>query len=284
MNPEIRFTGPREIEIVDAGPVEPGPGEVAVRTIVSLISAGTEGSQYTGEPWEDAEGNKRPRYPATPGYSSAGVVTAVGEGVEQFAVGDRITTAMNHVLEYTRAVDCGFLWGVPDGVSDEAATFCILGCTVLNGVRLGHPQLGDAVCVIGLGVLGQLASQYLVLTGAQTIIGIELDQSRLDLALETGAITHAVNAAEDDAGEAVRELTDGRGADFVFEVTGLTPTFNTAFDVARRFGTVIALGSPRWPAEVDMMMLHLKALNCLGAIVSSHPSPENKRNRWHRYA
>ncbi|MFO7945279.1 MAG: hypothetical protein R6V19_00475, partial [Armatimonadota bacterium] len=64
----------------------------------------------------------------------------------------------------------------------------------------------------------------------------------------------------------------------------LTPTFNTAFDVARRFGTVIALGSPRWPAEVDMMMLHLKALNCLGAIVSSHPSPENKRNRWHRYA
>lgn len=283
MNPQIIFTGPREIEIKDVGEPTAGPGEVLIHTTVSLISAGTEGSQFVGREWTDPEGRKRPQYPSTPGYSSVGVVTEVGEGVEEFAVGDRVTTSASHVLDYAYAAG-GPIWKIPDGVTDEAATLCVLACTVLNGVRQGHPQLGDSVCVIGLGILGQLASQYLSLTGARQIIGVELDSTRLDIAVQTGAITHAINAKEQDPGKAVRELTDGRGADFVFEVTGLTETFDTAFDCARQFATVVALGSPRWPAEVDMMALHLKALTCVGAIVSSHPAPENKRNRWNRPA
>lgn len=283
MNPQIVFTAPREVEIRDVDEPSPGSGEVAVRTKVSLISAGTEGSQFTGREWTHADGTQRPQYPATPGYSNVGVVTGVGEDVQAFEIGDRVTTAAGHVLDYAYPTE-GPIWKIPDGVSDETATLCVLACTVPNGVRQGHPQLGDSTCVIGLGMLGQLAAQYLSLTGARQVIGVELDSSRLDIARETGALTHAIDASEDDPADAVRDLTEGRGADFVFEVTGLTETFDEAFDCARRFGTVIALGSPRWPAEVDMMKLHLKALNCVGAIVSSHPAPENKRNRWNRPA
>ncbi|MCD6359416.1 MAG: zinc-binding dehydrogenase, partial [Armatimonadetes bacterium] len=99
-----------------------------------------------------------------------------------------------------------------------------------------------------------------------------------------GGIDEAVNPGDGDPVEAVRELTDGRGADIVYEVTGRTETYDLCFDLARKFGKVVALGSPRWPAPVDMMKLHLKALDCVGAIVSAHPKPTEERNRWNRHA
>lgn len=281
-NPQIVFTAPRTIEIVDAGVPEVGPRQILVRSVCSLISAGTEGSSYTGRQWTRADGTVLPQYPEVPGYSNAGVVVAVGAEVERWRVGDRVASAAPHRLFSVFAEGHETLWPIPAGVSDEDATFCVLGCTVLNGVRLGHPQLGESVAVIGLGVLGQLASRYLALTGAGPIIGIDLDDVRLGLA--QGAITHALNPRTCDVVGEVAALTEDRGADVVFEVTGRTETYDLAFDLARKFGTVVALGSPRWPAPVDMMRLHVKALTCVGAIVSSHPRPTEERNRWNRPA
>lgn len=281
-NPQVVFTAPRTVEVVDAGVPEVGPRQILVRSVRSLISAGTEGSSYTGRQWTHADGAVLPQYPEVPGYSSAARVVAVGAEVERWRVGDRVTSAAPHRLLSAFAESHETLWPIPAGVSDEDATFCVLGCTVLNGVRLGHPQLGESVAVIGLGVLGQLACRYLALTGAGPIIGIDLDGFRLGLA--EGAITHPLNPRTSDVVAGVGTLTEGRGTDFVFEVTGRTETYDLAFDLARRFGTVVALGSPRWPAPVDMMKLHLKAINCVGAIVSSHPRPTEERNRWNRPA
>jgi len=283
-NPQITFPAPRTIEIVDAGVPELGPRQVRIRTRRSLISAGTEGSSWVGREWQRDDGTVLPQYPASPGYSNAGVVVEVGDEVERYAVGDRVTSSCLHRLLNVLAEDHEALWPIPDDVADEDATFCVLGCTVLNGVRLGHPRLGESVAVIGLGVLGQLACRYLSLTGAGAIIGIDLDDFRLGLASDAGVITHALNPSDCDATSEVEALTEGRGADTVFEVTGLAETYDLAFDLARKFGTVVALGSPRWPAPVDMMKLHLKALSCVGAIVSSHPRPGDERNRWSRPA
>lgn len=282
VNPQVVFTAPRTIEITDAGVPEVGPRQILVRSVRSLISAGTEGSSYTGRQWTRADGTVLPQYPEVPGYSSAGVVVAVGSEVERWRVGERVTGAAPHRLLSVFAETHETLWPIPDDVSDEDATFCVLGCTVLNGVRLGHPQLGESVAVIGLGVLGQLACRYLALTGAGPIVGIDLDEFRLGRA--QGAITHALNPRACDVIAEVAALTEGRGADYVFEVTGRTETYDLAFDLARKFGSVVALGSPRWPAPVDMMKLHLKAINCVGAIVSSHPRPAEERNRWNRPA
>ncbi|MEA3400326.1 MAG: zinc-binding dehydrogenase [Armatimonadota bacterium] len=283
-NPQITFIAPRHVEIQDADVPPLGPHQIRVRTRRSLISAGTEGASYVGRQWHRADGSVMPRYPTTPGYSNAGVVEEVGESVTRLQVGDRVVSSSPHRLLSVLPEEHPALWQIPGGVSDEQATFCVLGCTVLNGVRMAHPQLGEEVAVIGLGVLGQLACRYLSLAGAGAVIGLDLDDFRLELASEAGVITHAVNPRREDAPERVRELTGGRGADIVYEVTGLTETYDTAFALARRFGTVVALGSARWPAEVDMMALHLKALTCVGAIVSAHPEPGDPRNRWDRHA
>ncbi len=282
-NPEIVMTAPRTVELREGEIVPLPPGGIRVRSTRSLISAGTEGSAYIGREWQRPDGRTMPQYPYCPGYSCVGVVVEVGEDVEGFALGDRVTTPGSHRLLNVFG-PAQPVWHIPDGVGDEEATFCVLGCTVLNGVRMGHPQLGESAVVVGLGVLGQLACRYLSLTGARPIVGIDLDDYRLDLAMEAGAVTHALNPSECDARGEVEALTGGRGADVVFEVTGRTETYDMAFDLARRFGTVVALGSPRWPAPVDMMKLHLKALNCVGAIVSAHPQPGDERSRWSRPA
>lgn len=283
-NPRIMFTAERTLEI-QQGEVPPlGPREVRIRTTRSLISAGTEGATFTGPKWTRPDGVTVPRYPTCPGYSNAGEVVEVGAQVERFAVGDRVCSSAPHGLLNVFPETHDALWPIPEAVSDDDATFCVLGCTVLNGVRLGHPQVGESVAVVGLGVLGQLATRYLARTGARQVIGIDLDDLRLSIAHEAGVITHALNPRTCDVVAEVHRLTGGRGADYVFEVTGRTQSYDLCFDLARRFGTVVALGSPRWPAEVDMIRLHLKALSCVGAIVSSHPKPGDERNRWSRPA
>ncbi len=282
--PRIMFTAERTLEVQEDEVPPLGPRQVRIRTTRSLISAGTEGATFTGPQWTRPDGVTVPYYPTCPGYSNAGEIVEVGPQVERFAVGDRVCSTASHALlnVFPETHEC--LWPIPDGVSDEAATFCVLGCTVLNGVRLGHPQLGESVAVVGLGVLGQLATRYLARTGAREVIGIDLDDLRLKVARDAGAITHSLNPRTCDVVAEVQALTGGRGADYVFEVTGRTQTYDLCFDLARKFGTVVALGSPRWPATVDMMKLHLKALNCVGAIVSSHPQPGEERNRWSRPA
>ena len=275
-------TGPGVIEIQDK-PFEPlGPREVRIRTCRSLISTGTELAWLSGRKWKSADGGEIPRYPLAMGYSNAGVIVEVGEQVESLEVGDRVASMAPHASHPHIREDRA--WKVPEGVDFEAATFCLLGCTVLNGVRLGRPQLGDAAAVIGLGLLGQMACQLLRLFGARPVIGLDLDDFRLSLAGRIGGLAEAVNPERTDATAAVKRLTEGRGADVVYEVTGLTETFDLAFDLARVRGTVVSLGSPRWSAPVDMIRVHLKALNVVGAIVSSHPEEGCQENRWSRRA
>ncbi|MCD6359569.1 MAG: hypothetical protein J7M38_01815, partial [Armatimonadetes bacterium] len=203
-NPTIEITGPRQIHLIDGGMPELGPQQVRIRTTRSLISAGTEGSCYTGRPWRRDDGTPMPIYPWRTGYSNAGVVVEVGDEVERFAVGDRVASSGSHARFVVMNETSEALWHIPDAAGDEAATFATLGATVLNGARIGWPQLGDAVAVVGLGVLGQLACQYLRLGTPRPLIGVDLDQGRLDLALRLGSITEAVNPGATDAAEVVR--------------------------------------------------------------------------------
>jgi threonine dehydrogenase-like Zn-dependent dehydrogenase len=79
---------------------------------------------------------------------------------------------------------------------------------------------------------------------------------------------------------AVHEMTSGRGADVVFEVTGRTETVDLAIALARRQGRVVALGSPRWAAPVDMQQLHMKGVTLIGAQSSTHPREGDEAHRW----
>lgn len=87
-NPQLEITEPRHIHIVDGGMPHLGPTQIRIRTERSLISAGTEGSSFTGRPWQHVDGRPMPEYPARVGYSNGGVVVEIGAEVKNYEVGD----------------------------------------------------------------------------------------------------------------------------------------------------------------------------------------------------
>lgn len=149
------------------------------------------------------------------GYSLAGVVADVGREAVGFVRGDRVACAgagyANHAE--VNAVPQNLTVHVPDEVSDEEAAFVTVGAIALQGVRLVRPQLGETVVVIGLGLIGQIAASFLTAHGCD-VVGVDIDESKVRLAFERGAVAGAVTG-KDDLAEVVRAVTDGRGADSV---------------------------------------------------------------------
>ena len=97
-------------------------------------------------------------------------------------------------------------------ITDEQAAFAILGGVSIDGVRRAELQIDESVAVFGQGVVGQLTTAVCRLSGAYPVIAIDLDADRLALAKQSGA-THTVDASREDAAEAVRSITGGRGAE-----------------------------------------------------------------------
>jgi S-(hydroxymethyl)glutathione dehydrogenase/alcohol dehydrogenase len=123
----------------------------------------------------------------------------------------------------------------------------LLGCGVTTGVgaalNTADVTPGSSVVVIGCGGVGQSVIQGARIAGAALIVAIDPVPDRREAALGVGA-THALDPADGDAVEAVRDLTDGRGADFTFEVVGRPELMVQAFDMARKQGTVTFVGMP----------------------------------------
>ncbi len=278
----VVFPGPQRAAWEDVPVAAPQPAEILVESRRSLISIGTELAFFSGREWTNPGAGTLPKYPAYPGYSNAGVVTAVGTGVDAWQAGDRIAGSGRHATcQIARRLDGAAK--IADAVSDEEATFCTLGATVLNAYRRGAPQLGESAVVVGQGLLGQLAVQFLRLGGCDPVIAVDLELSRLALTQQVGAATHRLAAGQEDVAAAVHDLTAGRGADVVFEATGLTQTYDLTFALTRPHGRVVGLGSPRYPAKVDMQQVHIKPLRIIGAI-GNHPTGESQENRWTRGA
>src|SRR3954469_8169319 len=128
------------------------------------------------------------------GYSAAGVVVEVGEGVTEFRAGDRVACAGTGYAAHAEllSVPKNLCVRLPDSVDFEAGAFATLGAIALQGVRLAEPTLGESVVVIGLGLLGQITLQLLKANGCR-VLGIALDAQKVSLALELGADAAAIN-------------------------------------------------------------------------------------------
>lgn len=242
----VVFTGKTQLEIRQEPVAQPGPGQALVRTTRSLISTGTECICYTRNFAPGTHWDNWVKYPFYPGYSAAGVVLAVGEGVTQVKEGDRVALRSGH-RQY-HVVNAGSLMPIPEGVEDEAAPWFALACIVQNGVRRATHYLGDNVVIIGLGLLGQLAVQYIRLFGARQVIAIDTAPRRLEMALQGGA-TQVLNMGAAEAREQVLALTGGRGADVVYDVTGHPAVFQAALALPRRFGQLLLLGDTGEPSK-----------------------------------
>ncbi len=175
--------------------------------------------------------------PMTLGYSSAGVVLACGEGVDEFKPGDRV--ASNGAHAGVVCVPKHLCARVPDGVPFDQAAFAVIGAIALQGVRLSDLSLGATAYVIGLGLVGQITVSLLKAMGCK-VLGMDLDPAKCELALRHGAAA----AAPDLGPGAVNQETNGLGADAVL-VTASTPSnqpIESAADAVRQKGKVVAVG------------------------------------------
>ncbi|MFQ5585208.1 MAG: bi-domain-containing oxidoreductase [Thermodesulfobacteriota bacterium] len=178
------------------------------------------------------------------GYSAAGAVIAVGEGIEDVSTGDRVACAGAGIANHAEVINVprNLLVKIPEGLGYPDASTVTLGAIALQGVRRAAPTLGETFVVIGLGILGQLTVQLLNANGCRTV-GIDLDEGRLDRAESLG-MTCAIRTGEKDPGQRLMQLTEGTGADGVI-VTAATPSdevISQAFGMCRRKGRVVLVG------------------------------------------
>lgn len=247
------------------------PGTVLVRVQYSCISSGTEisGIKRSGMPlWKRAlarpadlarlfkmaasEGvantyrfveNKLSA--ATPiGYSAAGIVQEVGEGVDDLRAGDRVACAGSQCAHHAEIIRVprNLTVPVPGNLDLALASTVTLGAIALQGVRRAQPSLGETFVVIGLGMIGQLTVQLLKANGCR-VIGTDLDRTRIAMAEQLGM---HIGLHPDDGNEIehVARLTDGIGADGVI-IAAATPVDSvaaTAFQMCRKKGRVVLVG------------------------------------------
>jgi len=134
----------------------------------------------------------------------------------------------------------------------------LLGCGVMAGLgaalNTGAVGRGDSVAVFGCGGVGDAAIEGARVAGAHTIVAVDIDDRKLDLARTFGA-THTVNSSREDPVEAIRAVTGGHGADVVIEAIGLPQTYEQAFYARDLAGTVVLVGVPRPDMTVELPFL-----------------------------
>jgi S-(hydroxymethyl)mycothiol dehydrogenase len=159
--------------------------------------------------------------------------------------------------EYT-LVAAGQAVKVDNRISPEAAG--LIGCGIMAGfgaaVNTGGVGRGDTVAVIGCGGVGNAAIAASAVASARTIIAVDIDPRKLEWASSFGA-THTVNSREQDPIEAVRNLTDGFGADVVVEAVGSPETYRQAFFARDHAGTLVQVGVPTPEMQIELPLLEL---------------------------
>ena len=258
-----------ETSIKDLPIPKPGKGSALVQTAFSLVSAGTERTLVEfSEKNLAAKAVSRPDLvkqvlnkakregilssvqaafnrldqPMFPGYSSAGTIVALGEGMQGFKVGDRVACGGgNHAVhaEY-EVVPRNLLVKIPDALSFEEAAFATLGSVAIHGFRLAAPQLNDTVLVIGLGLLGLMEVQIAKAAGCR-VMGMDIAKPKIKLARDFGVEA----CTRGDIEELTPTFTKGRGFDHVLICAGSSnnDSIELAGELCRDRGKVIAIGA-----------------------------------------
>jgi predicted dehydrogenase len=176
------------------------------------------------------------------GYSSAGVITALGPGMDGFHIGQRVACAGGNYAVHAEynLIPRNLLTPLPDSVDFESAAFTTLGAIALHGFRLAEPQLGENVAVIGLGLLGLLTIQLASAAGCR-VWGVDTDPERVALASQFGISACPRQNAEDSA----QAFTANRGFDSVIICadTASNDPVTLAGAIARDRANIVATGA-----------------------------------------
>lgn len=284
---------PEQLSLVQKTVPVPKKAEVLVRidaiaicaTDLDVISSGPPAMIQGGLPF-----NKN----FTPGHEYMGTVVALGPGVDEFAIGDRITVEIHagcgqckrcRMGMYTSCLNYGLNYGdvdkghrangftsdggfaeyainnintlikISDEMTDEEATLVVTAGTSMYGLtELGGLIAGESIVVMGPGPIGLLGVAVAKALGATPVILTGTRDNRLQTGQELGA-DHVINVRNEDGVEAVRRITGGKGVDYVLECSGAPDAINEAGRMLNRGGKLCLAAFPHDPAVVDVAHL-----------------------------
>jgi alcohol dehydrogenase, propanol-preferring len=282
------FTAPLEVQ--DIPIPEPGEGQVLVRIEAS-------GLCHTDIHAAHGDWPVKPTPPFTPGHEGVGIVEALGAGVSERKVGDRVAIAwlghacgscrycitgwetlceqqqnsgysVNGAFAEYAVADARYVVPVPEGVSSlDAAPLSCAGVTTYKAVKVAKIVPAERVAIFGIGGLGHLALQYARLVGGQ-VIAVDVEQAKLDLALELGA-DHVINAREVDPVAAIQALG---GADVAIALAVHPTVFEQAFHSLNRGGRLVCVALPPetdGTMQIPIFDTVLKGISIIGSIVGT---------------
>jgi predicted dehydrogenase/threonine dehydrogenase-like Zn-dependent dehydrogenase len=178
------------------------------------------------------------------GYSASGVAIKIGDNIKDIKVNEKVACAGAGIANHAEYIEVpgNLLVKIPDDVDFDSASTVALGAIALQGVRRANVTLGEYVAVIGLGILGQITVQLLKANGCR-VIGVDLDERRLQKALELG-MNKGTNPENDDILKIATSFSNGYGIDAVIitAATNSKAPLAQAFQMCRKKGRVVLVG------------------------------------------
>lgn len=304
----VRVHGPQDYRLETIPVPEIGPGEVLIKVLATGICASDVKTYLGARVWGSKEIAPYIATPVTPGHEFVGEVVALGEGagakyglvLGDWAVSEQIVPcwecrfcrrgqywmchrhdiygfkkdrAEGSWAEYMRFPANAIVHKVPkDILTEQAALIEPLACGI-HATQRGDIQLGDVVCIAGMGPIGLCMLQVAKRKGPGKLIALDLKPKRLEMALKLGADL-AIDVSKGDAIQRVLDLTEGYGCDVYIEATGAGPAVEQGLQMIRRLGTFVEFSVHAKPVAVDWSIIgDVKGLNVHGAHLGPYSYP-----------
>ena len=257
---------------------------VLVKVTYSAVSPGTEFANLTGDKNINATCKAEDTvlvWPRGVGYSSSGVVVAVGSEVDDLQVGDRVVMrgcghASHHVVSREGVYKIPY-----DDIGLDEISMAFISSFSISGVRKLRIEAGESAAVMGCGILGLFAVQFCAAMGATPVIAVDPVKEKREKALELGA-DYAVDPFSDDFEKTMRSLTDGRGINAAVEVTGTGKALDQILDCMARHGRISLLGCTRNSNfTIDYYRkIHYPGIELIGAHTGTRPDNDSRPGFW----
>jgi 2-desacetyl-2-hydroxyethyl bacteriochlorophyllide A dehydrogenase len=255
----------------------PQANQVLIRSMLSLISPGTERAALT-RVWDDVN------FRANPGYALVGEAISVGENAAGLYIGQRVISLVGHASLALASTEPWVTLPVPDTVRDDEVVFIPLASVALHALRRAKLELGETLLVIGLGIIGQIAISLARLQGARQIIAMDLSTQRLELACQRGA-DQTINPTHEDPVSHIMALTGGEGAPVILDATGNIRLIPQTFKLTSIGGRIVTVGIIDEQAELHFFKeFQQRELTLIAANQPRCPITPTIRQPWTQQA
>jgi len=257
---------------------QPQAGKVLIENEYTVISAGTERANLIQLP---NTGTYENGFPHRPGYCGAGRVCAIGDGVENLKIGDRVVVNWGGHKSHTIKGASQIVKIEDDSVDLLDAAFAPIAAFAFLGVRKLKIEIGESAMITGQGLLGVFALQIAALSGAIPVMVSDFDATRRELALKLGA-TYAFSPVDKDFVEKAKEVTGGEGPNVVVEVSGSATALRQALEYIAWEGRISLLGCTRISdVPIDFYKyVHKRGISLIGAHTFTRAKWESSTGRW----